>query len=75
MKWIFISDCIFEESNTHFCIQLVSGTWIEPLSIKIKTPTIMAHHDREKYLQLGLLHAKEFMLNRHKFTSEYSAAL
>lgn len=75
MKWIFTHDSILEESHTHFCIQLLSGTWIEPLGIKIKAPKIMSYHDRTKYSQRGLLYAKEFIKNRHKFTAEYSAAL
>ncbi len=75
MEWIFTNDSMLEETNTQFCIELLSGTWSEPLGIKVRAPKIMAHSDQTKYLRLGVLYAKKFMTNRHKFTSEYSAAL
>ena len=69
MKWIFVSEDVLEESNNLFCIQLLTGSWTEPLSIKVQASENMSAQTQAKYLRLGLTHAKEFMHNRCKFTS------
>lgn len=45
MKWVFINKTIIKEKNSGYIIELLAGSWLNPIEIKPVVPK------REKFLR------------------------
>ena len=66
MEWILSTEYTIEETKTGFVITLLSGSWLEPDSLKTKAPDEMTVQEQAKCLRLGLEFSKEFMAKKLK---------
>lgn len=69
MEWILSTEYTIEENETDFVITLLSGSWLEPASLKTTAPDEMTVQEQAKYLRLGLEFGKEFMTKRLKYSA------
>ena len=67
MGWIILSDDRIEETQTGLAIDLIEGTWEDPIETRPEVPKSMTVMEKAMYIRSGLHFAKEFMKNRGKF--------
>jgi hypothetical protein len=53
MKWIFIEANLLTELDTGFNIRLISGTWSNPIEVRLDKITVSIY-DQARLLRLGL---------------------